>query len=128
MRKNTRKKVPASKQYSIADVVIDSIQDKKGEDIVVLDLQKVPDTITDYFIICHADNTTQVRAIANNILDAVEQKTGNAPFSKEGFSNAEWILIDYLNTVVHVFYKEKRTFYQLEELWHDAQIKKIANI
>ncbi|MFN0275837.1 MAG: ribosome silencing factor [Chitinophagales bacterium] len=127
MRKNTRKKVPDREQYSLADVVIESIQDKKGEDIVVLDLQKVPDTITDYFIICHADNTTQVRAIANHVLDSVKQKTGFLPFSKEGFANAEWVLIDYLNTVVHIFYKEKRTFYQLEELWSDAQIKKIVN-
>lgn len=110
------------------DAVIESIRDKKGEDIVVLDLQQVPDTITDYFIICHADNTTQVRAIANNIVESVEERTGEKPFSKEGFTQAEWILIDYLNIVVHVFYKEKRTFYQLEELWSDAQIKQIASV
>ncbi|MBC8045934.1 MAG: ribosome silencing factor [Fimbriimonadaceae bacterium] len=114
-------------QYSLLDAVIESIQDKKGEDIVVLDLRKVQDTITDQFIICHADNTTQVRAIAHNIVEMVREKTGETPFSKEGFANAEWILVDYLDIVVHVFYKEKRTFYQLEELWSDAQIKKIAN-
>jgi len=127
VRKNTRKKTAASEQYSLTDIVIDSIQDKKGEEIVVLNLEHVPDAITDVFIICHADNTTQVRAIAHHVLETVKEKWGITPFSKEGFFNAEWILLDYLNTVVHIFYKDKRTFYQLEELWNDAQIIKIAN-
>jgi len=115
-------------QYSLNDAVIDSILDKKGEEVVHLDLTSVSDAVTDHFIICHADANIQVRAIGNHIVENVFEKTGIRPISKEGFDNAEWILIDYLNTVVHVFYKEKRYFYQLEELWHDAEIKKVANL
>ncbi len=125
MPKTTRK--AKSLQYSLNDTVIDCIQDKKGEDIIILDLQKIADTITDHFIICHADNITQVRAIGYNVIDKVREKTGINPYSKEGFENCEWILIDYLDTVVHVFLKDKRAFYQLEELWSDAEVNEIAN-
>lgn len=122
----TTKKAKRPIQYSLEEAVIESILDKKGDDIVVLDLLNIPDSATDQFIICHADNTTQVRAIGYNVIELVKEKTGTKPFSKEGFQNAEWILIDYLNTVVHIFHKEKRMFYQLEELWSDAEIKKVA--
>ncbi len=124
MRKTTRK-IPAA-QYSLVDAVIDSIQDKKGEEIVHMDLTALPDAVTDHFIVCHADSTTQVRAIGNHIVENVFEKTGIRPLGKEGFDNAEWILVDYMNVVVHVFYKEKRYFYQLEDLWHDALIKKVS--
>lgn len=130
MRKKTTKpqKSANPEQYSLNDIVIDSILDKKGEETVKLDLSALSDAVTDYFIICHADSTTQVRAIGNHIVDNVFEMTGIKPMSQEGFENAEWILIDYLNTVVHVFYKEKRYFYQLEDLWHDAHILKVANL
>lgn len=127
-KKSTKaeKRIPAQ-QYSLNDIVIDSILDIKGEEIIHLDLTALPDAVTDHFIICHADATTQVRAIGNHIVEKVFEETGRKPISKEGFNNAEWILIDYLDTVVHVFYKEKRYFYQLEDLWHDARILKVAN-
>ncbi len=124
MRKS--KKQATLLQYSLTELVIDSILDKKGEEVVHLDLTALPDAVTDHFIICHADSTTQVRAIGNHIAENVFEKSGERPFSKEGFDNAEWIIIDYMNTVVHVFYKEKRYFYQLEELWHDAVMKKVS--
>lgn len=124
MRKS--KKQATLLQYSLTELVIDSILDKKGEEVVHLDLTALPDAVTDHFIICHADSTTQVRAIGNHIVENVFEKSGERPFSKEGFDNAEWIIIDYMNTVVHVFYKEKRYFYQLEELWHDAVMKKVS--
>jgi ribosome-associated protein len=114
-------------QYSLNDIVIDSILDKKGEEIVHLNLSSLPDAVTDHFIICHADASTQVRAIGNHIVEKVFEMTGRKPLSREGFENAEWILIDYMDTVVHVFIREKRYFYQLEELWHDAQHLKRAN-
>ena len=123
----TTKKAKAPVQYTLEDAVIESIQDIKGEDIVVIDLLKIQNTATDQLIICHADNSTQVRAIGHHVIEFVREKTGISPMSKEGFQNAEWILIDYLNTVVHIFYQEKRMFYQLEELWSDAAIKKIAS-
>lgn len=124
MRKKIKNAIP--EQYSFVDIVIDSILDKKGEEIVHLDLSELADAVSDHFIICHADSTTQVMAIGNHIRQNVFDKTGQKPFSSEGFENAEWILIDYLNVVVHVFYKEKRYFYQLEDLWHDARIRKVS--
>ncbi|HNV97812.1 MAG TPA: ribosome silencing factor [Chitinophagales bacterium] len=124
MRKSSKKAV--SQQYSLTELVIDSILDKKGEEVVHLDLTALPDAVSDHFIICHADSTTQVRAIGNHIAENVFDKGGVKPFSKEGFDNAEWIIIDYMDVVVHVFYKEKRYFYQLEDLWHDAVMKKVS--
>ncbi len=124
MRKKTKKLEEA--QYSLTDSVIESIQDKKGENIVHLDLSSLNDAATDHFIICHADSTTQVRAIANHIVENVFELTGMKPLGKEGFENCEWVLVDYMNVVVHVFYRETRNFYQLEELWHDAQVKKVS--
>lgn len=115
------------KQFSLNNLVIESILDKKGEDIVLLDMTPVNETITDTFIICDADNTTQVRAISNNIIDMVEKQTGILPYSKEGLENCEWVLLDYIDTVVHIFYRPKRQFYQLEELWHDATLQKIES-
>lgn len=126
MRKKTRKLHP--KQYSIIDLVIDSIQDKKGEDIVHIDLTTIPDTITDNFIICHGDSTTQVRAIGNHIMEKVFEKSGVRPYQKEGFDKCEWVVIDYLGVMVHIFLKERRYFYQLEELWSDGGTRKIANL
>lgn len=124
MRKTAKK--PTVPQYSLVEAVIESILDKKGEEIVHLDLSALQGAASDHFIVCHADSTTQVRAIGNHIDDNVFELTGTKPFSKEGFDNAEWILLDYLNVVVHVFYKEKRYFYQLEDLWHDALIRKVS--
>ena len=94
--------------------------------MVHLDLTALNDAVADHFIICHADSTTQVMAIGNHIAQNVLDKAGLRPFGKEGFENAEWIIIDYTDVVVHVFYKEKRYFYQLEDLWHDAAIKKVS--
>lgn len=115
-------------QYSIADLVIECIQDKKGQDITVLDLTNILDTVSGKFIICQADATTQVRAIANHIISHIASETGEHPYSKEGLDNCEWVLIDYIDVVVHIFTKEKRDFYQLEDLWHDAVVENIPNI
>ncbi|MEZ5012765.1 MAG: ribosome silencing factor [Chitinophagales bacterium] len=110
------RKKPASiagLKYSTTDIVINCIQDKKGEDIVHLDLTEIRDAVADHFIICDATSTTQVRAIGNHITEKMFEETGRQPYGKEGFDQAEWILIDYADVVVHIFYKEKRYFYQL---------------
>ncbi len=119
-RKTAVKKVKA---LSLQDIIIQSILDKKGEKIISLDLTKVKDSIADTFIICEADNTMQVKAIAENIIEEVFKTTGEDPFHKEGLQRLEWVLIDYFDVVVHVFLKETRAFYQLEDLWHDAKRK-----
>lgn len=124
---NRTKRKPAKKPatLSVNDVIIQSIQDKKGENIVSIDLRNIPDTITDYFIICDADNTTQVKAIAEHVMEETRKRLGEKPWQKEGLQEAEWILIDYVNTVVHVFHKPLRNFYQLEELWNDGVVLQI---
>lgn len=106
-------------------ILISSIQDVKGHEIVQLDLQEIEEATTDYFIICHGESTTQVNAIASKILKNVQEETGIKPVHIEGTGNATWILVDYFDTIVHIFYKETREFYQIEELWSDAKFIKI---
>lgn len=101
-------------------IIIESALDKKAKDLVELNLIKVEEAPVDHFVICHGDSSTQVNAIADNIIDEVKKATGTIPYSKEGMRNAEWVLIDYGYIVVHVFFREKRYYYQLEELWNDA--------
>ena len=106
---------------SLRKVVIDAILEKKGRQLVSLDMKKIKDTPSDYFIITHGDSNTQVRAIYNNVVDEAE-KHGLRPYHTEGMKNAEWIIIDFVDVVVHVFYRDKRDFYGLEELWNDAKL------
>lgn len=105
-------------------LILDSVDDKKAEGITSIDLTKITEAISDYFIICHADNMPQVRAIAEHVMYRVKTEADELPLHKEGLQNLEWILIDYFDIVVHVFYKEKREFYNIEELWSDGIITK----
>lgn len=115
----TRKKKSQTPQ-PLHDVIIESIQEKKGEEIVSIDLREIPDTACDFFIICHASVNVQIKAIADHIIEKVKEKIGKYPHHWEGFQHLEWVLIDYVDIVVHVFQKQRREFYQLEELWADA--------
>ncbi|MFD1257217.1 ribosome silencing factor [Mucilaginibacter terrae] len=107
----------------LTELAIHGIQEKKGNDIVRLDLRNLKSSISDYFVICHADSSTQVKAIANSIEDEIFKATGQDPWRKEGLEHAEWILLDYIDVVVHVFKTDKREFYGVEDLWGDAEIK-----
>jgi len=107
----------------LSELAIHGIQEKKGNDIVRLDLRNLKSSISDYFVICHADSSTQVKAIANSIEEEIFKATGQDPWRKEGLEHAEWILLDYIDIVVHVFKTEKREFYGVEDLWGDAEIK-----
>ena len=107
----------------ISELAIHGIQEKKGNDIVRLDLRNINNSVSDYFVICHADSTTQVKAIANSIEDEIFKATQQEPWRKEGLQHGEWILLDYVNVVIHVFRTDKREFYGVEELWGDAEIK-----
>ena len=109
----------------LADLVVQGMLEKKGQNIAVLDLRDVKNAIADYFIICSGTSDTQVNAIADSVLEEVEKQSGQDPWHKEGFQNREWILLDYLDVVCHIFQKEKRTFYDLEEFWGDAKINYI---
>jgi len=113
-----RKKRDASGM--LADIVIHGMQEKKGLDIVKLNLSGIPNSITDYFIICHGTSRAQVDALADSVQAEVKKAVGENPSHKEGFENCEWVLLDYFDVVVHVFLAESRSFYQLEKLWADA--------
>lgn len=108
--------------------IIDAIQDIKGKNIVKLDLRSLNDSPADYFIICEGDSSTQVKAISDNIGRKLRDKMGIHPNHTEGMEGAKWILVDYFDTVVHVFYPETRAFYEIEELWGDAKITQYENI
>jgi iojap-like protein len=109
----------------LIEKIIETIQDTKGEDIKLLDLTKIENSAADYFIICSANSNTQVNAIAGNIEKKVRNELKNRPWHVEGTENAMWILVDYISVVVHIFQKHIREFYDLEDLWSDAQITSI---
>ncbi|NNC95899.1 MAG: ribosome silencing factor [Chitinophagales bacterium] len=112
----------------LRNAVVDAILDKKGNDVVSLDLSEVSEAISDYFIICHGDSSTQVQAIADHIRDKIKKDYKQVPAFVEGYNNLEWILLDYIDIVVHVFHREARLKYQLEELWNDATVYKHDSI
>ena len=109
-------------------LIIDAIQDIKGKNIVSLDLRNLDEAPADFFIICEGDSTTQVSALAGNVIKRVKDELGVIPGNREGMINAKWVLVDYFNTVVHIFYQETRQFYDLEDLWNDAEITEYTNL
>ncbi|MBK9291242.1 MAG: ribosome silencing factor [Bacteroidetes bacterium] len=104
----------------LLSTVVAALQDKKGKDIVSLDLRTTHSSLTDYFVICHGTSKTQVDALAGEVIDKALTVAGAKPYNKEGFENSEWILIDFVDVVVHIFLEQTRKFYQLEQLWADA--------
>jgi len=111
-----------NRNSKIFKTIINAILDKKGENVVSLDLRKIPEAVADFFVICEATNNNQLRAIADNVEKEVKEQCGEKPFKNEGRQAEQWILVDYVNIVVHVMLPEPRKFYQLEELWSDAVI------
>lgn len=109
-----------TRSSKIFKTIINAIQEKKGEKIVSLDLRKIPEAVTDFFIICEASNPIQLKAIADFVEFEVKEKCGDLAYKHEGRQAQQWILIDYVNVVVHIMLPEPRKFYQLEELWSDA--------
>lgn len=109
-----------TRSSKILKVIINAIQDKKGEHVVSLDLRKIPEAVADFFIICEASSTVQVKAIADWVEECVKKQCGEPPYKHEGHSASQWVLIDYVNVVVHVFQSETRKFYKLEEMWSDG--------
>ena len=112
-----------SESAYISELAIYGIQEKKGNDIVRLDLRNIFSSVSDYFVICHADSSTQVKAIANSVEEEIFKATQQEPWGKEGLEYGEWILLDYVDIVVHIFRTDKREFYGVEDLWGDAEIK-----
>lgn len=125
VRTNIRmeKKVVISNTEDILAQAITAMQEKKAKNIVSLDLTGVQDAVTDYFLICHAASKTQVHAIYDHVEELVMKNCGEKPYHREGYENSEWILIDYVDVVIHIFLEESRHFYNIESLWADAKIK-----
>ncbi|MBK7944185.1 MAG: ribosome silencing factor [Flavobacteriales bacterium] len=105
---------------SLIDSVINGIQEVKGKDIVHMDLRGVPNTVCDHFVICHGDSGTQVDAITRSVLEFARKQTGEKPWHTEGERNSEWVLLDFVDVVVHIFHRDKRGCYALEDLLGDA--------
>lgn len=105
---------------TLINSIVKGIQEKKGLEIVILDLSRLNSTICDYFVICHGNSRTHTVALADSIEEEVKKSYGYFPRRREGFSNGEWVLLDYMDVVVHVFQEPMRTFYKLEALWADA--------
>ena len=119
----TRKKKSSArltKNSKLIKTIINAIQEKKGENIISLDLRKVNEAVADFFIICEASNQPQVRAISDFVEEQVRKQCSENPYRHEGYSVLQWVLIDYVNVVVHVMLSETRKFYKLEEMWSDG--------
>ena len=112
---------------SLTDVIVESILKKKGKDPVIMDFTKMNNGLCDAFIICHGTSRTQVEALASSVIEDVKKNKGLNVFHKEGFENAEWILIDYGDIIVHIFQESRRTLYNLEQLWADMKITRIKS-
>lgn len=109
-----------NRNSKIFKTIIKAIEDKKGENIVSLDLRKIPEAMADYFIVCQASSTTQIRAIADHVQHLMATDCNEQPYKQEGYQSLQWVLIDYVNIVVHVMHPDSRKFYKLEDMWGDA--------
>lgn len=110
------------------DLIVDAIQDIKGKGVIKMNLSKLDGAPAEYFIVCEGDSSTQVRAIAQNVQKRVKETFGLMPNHSEGKDNGQWVLVDYFQVVVHVFYPEAREFYDLEDLWSDAEFTEYQNL
>jgi ribosome-associated protein len=118
----TKDKIPVDQ---LITPIIGGIEEVKGKEITILDLREIENTVCDYFIICEGTSNTQVNAIVNSIQKQVSKTLKDKPWHVEGTENSEWILMDYVNVVVHVFQKQIREYYDIESLWGDAKITQI---
>jgi len=104
-------------------LIVEAILEKKGHNVVTIDLSEVDHAICDSFVICHGESTTQVDAITRSVLDSLKERASVRPHHVEGHQNSQWVLIDYFDVLVHIFLSEFRDFYRLEELWADGIVE-----
>jgi ribosome-associated protein len=119
------KKVSVKKKNELIDLIVNGMQEVKASEITVMDLREIKNSIADYFVICSGNSNTQIDAIADSIDKEVYKALKQNPWHKEGKENKEWILLDYVDVVAHIFNKERREYFSLEELWGDATITRI---
>lgn len=120
-RKNLSGKI--TKKSKLFKTIIAAIQEKKGERIVSLDLRKIPEAVADFFIVCEATSQPQVKAIADNLERSVKENCDENVFHKEGLQSMQWVLVDFVDVVIHIMQPETRKFYNLEEMWSDAVVE-----
>ncbi len=123
--KRPKKTSTPKETTSLLDAIVEGMEDRKAKNITILNISSLENRVTDYFVICDADSKTHVNSIADSVEDMVIKLTNEKAFHSEGHQNSEWILIDYINIVVHVFLRETREFYNIEGLWGDAEITTI---
>jgi len=111
------------KTETLVTSIVESMQNKRGHDVVTIDLRKINSSVCDYFVICSATSDRQVKAIADSVDEDMVEQYNTKPARKQGYENAQWIILDYLDVVIHIFQQEYRDFYRLEDLWADAEIK-----
>lgn len=121
-----KKKKGTSDSEKLAEVIVKGMQEKKASDIVVMDLREVKNAITDFFVLCSGNSDKQLSAIADGIDEFVQKELNENPWHSEGKNNKEWMLLDYINVVAHIFRKDRREFFALEQLWGDAKITEIV--
>jgi len=117
-----------AEDQTLNDLIVDAIQDIKGKKIIKLDLRHIDDAPADFFIICEGDSTTQIKAISLNVEKRCRDELGLKSIHVEGMLGAKWVLVDFFNTVLHVFYPETRGFYDLEDLWSDAEVTEYDDV
>lgn len=134
----TDKPVPKTDQFTtksrnktadsaqLIDTITEALLEKKAKDIVLLDVRDLT-TLTDYFIVCHGTSETQIRALAGNVTEKTKKQIGEAVWKQEGMDARRWIILDYVNIVVHIFNEEKREFYGIERMWSDAEKTEIED-
>lgn len=125
--KRPKKSSSPKETSSLLDAVVEGMRERKGKNIMILNLMNIENRVTDYFVICDADSNTHVNSIAESVEETVEKMTNEKAYHSEGNQNGEWVLIDYINIVAHVFLRETREHYNIEGLWGDAEITLINN-
>lgn len=125
---NRMKKTKGASDARLVDAIVGGIQEVKGRDIVHLDLRGVPNTVCDHFVICHGDSDTQVSAIMGSVEKFARERADEKPWYIEGERNGEWVLMDFVSVVVHIFHRDKRAHYALEDLWGDAARNTYENV
>ena len=127
-KKTLMQQQPQASSEILQNFVVEGLQDVKGENITILDLREIDNAVTDFFIISEGSSNTQVNALSESVHKSVRENLGDRPWHVEGKDNAEWVLMDYVNVVVHIFQKGTREFYDLESLWGDAPSKTLENL
>jgi ribosome-associated protein len=123
-----RKKNEELDSAKLCDAIVEGMQENKAKDIVIMDLRGISNAVCDFFVICSGDSSTQVEGISNSVTRNTRKTLQEKPWHIEGKSNSEWVLLDYINVVAHVFYKDARSFYDIEDLWADAKRTDVPNL